>query len=231
MKKLLALLLAIAMLATLCACGKKDKDSDKGGSNDPEAVAEAFAEAYELEDYAALIDLYAYDFEAELKDDALDYYDSEDEFFEEMSDEYDEKITSWKGAYKAVLKEADEYLKGEYGDDYKLKVKATDTEELDEDEIEDIIDYLLDECDGYVDEDAVKDIDEAMDVTVETSISGEDGEDSSTLIVTVVKIDGKWKVADCEYVYDDEEYDYDDDYYYDDDDYYYDDEEYYYDEY
>lgn len=228
MKKLLALLLAIAMLATLCACGKKDKDSDKGGSNDPEAVAEAFAEADILEDLKAQFDLTAYDYETMYKEDWLDDYgcDDEDEFFEELSEDYDEDISSWNDWYKRKLNNAKESYKDYYGDDYKLKVKATDTEELDEDEIEDIIDYLLDECDGYIDEDAVEDIEEAMNVTVEASISGEDGEDSGIMYVTVVKIDGTWKVADYDYGYsadyDDEDYDYDDEDYDYDDDYYYD---------
>ncbi len=225
MKKLLALLLAIAMLATLCACGKKG-DDEKGVKNDPEAVAEAFVEAMELDDIASLIDLYAYDYEAVVQDDALDEYDSEEDFFEAISEEYGEDIDSWKDAYKAVLKESKEYLKDAYGSDYKIKVKASDTVDLDEEELEEVKEDLFD-YDDYIDQDKVEEIEEAKEVTVDASISGEDGEDEGTVVVVVVKYDGKWKVADYRFVNDD----YDDDYYYGDyeddyntdydDDYYY----------
>lgn len=193
----LAILLSLVMLVSmlsLTACGKKDK-ADEGEANNPEDVAEAFVEAWELEDYASMIDLYAYDFEAELKDDALDEFDSEEEFFEEMSAEFDEDVSSWKEVYKAFLKQSDEWLKEDYGDDYTLTVKATGTEEMDEETVGGVINYLLDKYEGYIDEDAVEDIEEAVEVTVEAVISGEEDETTDDLTVTVVKIDGKWKVA------------------------------------
>lgn len=211
---------------------KGDKDGDGDGDDDEKEAASAedvavdFVKAEVLEDYVSQFDLAVFDYEAMLKDNVLNNYDSEDEFFEEMSDEYDENITSWKKVFSVILKDAKEYFEDTYGDDYKLKVKATDTEELDEDEIEEVIDYLLDECDGYVDEDALENIKEAMNVTVEVSVSGSRDDDAYTIIVTVVKIDGKWKVADYDYGYsadyDDEDYDYDDEDYDYDDDYYYD---------
>lgn len=205
MKKLVSIALILCLLVGLTACGKKDK-ADEGVANNPEDVAEAFVEAWELEDYASMIDLYAYDFEAELKDDALDEFDSEEEFFEEMSAEFDEDVSSWKEVYKAFLKQSDEWLKEDYGDDYTLTVKATGTEEMDEETVGGVINYLLDKYEGYIDEDAVEDIEEAVEVTVEAVISGEEDETTDDLTVTVVKIDGKWKVANWYHTVDYDDY-------------------------
>lgn len=206
----LAILLSLVMLVSMLsftACDKKEKD-DESVPNNPEEVAEAFAQAWEMEDYVSLIDLYAYDFEAELKDDALDEFDSEEEFFEELSEECDEDISSWKKAYKVFLDQAKEYMKEEYGDDYELTVEATDTEEMDEEEVEAVINYLLENYDEYIDEDAVEDIEEAVDVIVEISISGHVYGESviNDLTVTVVKIDGKWKVANWYHTADYDDY-------------------------
>ena len=227
MKKLLALLLAVAMLVTLCtACDKKSKS--EGSANDPESVAEDFAKAIEAQDHASLFDLYAYDYEAYLQESTLDEYDSEDDFFEELSEMYDEEIDSWKDAYKAVLNRNKDQLEDEYGSDYKIKAKASDTVDLDEDELEEVKEDLLD-WDDYIDEDEIEKIKDAKKITVDATISGEDGEDEGTVVVIVVKYDGKWKVADYWFDYEDD-YDDDEEYYYDyEDDYDY--EEYYYDEY
>lgn len=204
----LAILLSLVMLVSmlsLTACDKKEKE-DESAPNNPEDVAEAFVEAWELEDYAAMIDLYAYDFEAELKDDALDEFDSEEEFFEEMSAEFDEDVSSWKEVYKAFLKQSDEWFKEDYGDDYELTVEATGTEEMDEETVGGVINYLLKKYDEYIDEDAVEDIEEAVEVTVEAVISGEEDETTDNLTVTVVKIDGKWKVANWYHTADYDDY-------------------------
>ncbi|MBQ3202524.1 MAG: hypothetical protein IJB36_02645 [Clostridia bacterium] len=226
MKKLLALLLAVAMLVTLCAaCDKKSKN--EGSANDPESVAEKFVKAIEARDHASLFDLYACDYEAYMQDNTLEDYDSEEDFFEDISEMYDEEIDSWKDAYKAVLNRNKDQLEDKYGSDYKIKAKASDAVDLDEEELEEVKEDLLD-WDDYIDEDEVEKIKDAKKITVDASISGEDGEDEGTVVVIVVKYDGKWKVADYWFDYEDD-YDDDEDYDYEGD--YYDDKEYYYDEY
>lgn len=195
MKKLFALLLAVAMLLTLTACGDKDK-GDKGVANNPEAVAKAFVKAELLQDVREVKDLYAYDYEAELKDEAIDEFGDEETFFEEFGEEIGEKISSWNAAYAAAKKMYKEQLEEEFGK-YTLSVSVTDTIEMDEDELEDVKGDLEDYVsDGYLSAKDWKSIEEGVIVTVEIVIEGEEDEEESIFDVYLVKVDGKWKVAD-----------------------------------
>lgn len=219
MKKLLALLLAVAMLVTLCACGKKDKEG--AATDDPKAVAQAFAKASPEQDYNAIFDLTVFDFEQYMKDSLTDQYGEEDTLFAELGEELDKDIDSWKDVYSAMLEEAKADLEDEYGS-YKIKTKVTETVDLDEDEVQDIIEYLKDEWGKYIDEDKVEDISKAKDITVEITVKGEDDEETQTRVITVVKYDGEWKMADNKAASGAKDDDYDEDYdvSYDEDEYY-----------
>ena len=194
MKKLFALLLAMAMILTLTACG--DKGSDKGVANKPEDVAKAFVKAEALNDMNEMKGLYVHDYEAEMKADALDEYGDEETFFEEFSEEMGEEIKSWNAAFAAVKKMYKEQLEEMYGK-YTLSVDVTDTIEMDEDELEDIKydleDYI---SDGYLSEKDWNNIKAGVIVTVELAIEGEENEDKVAYDVYLVKVGSKWKVAD-----------------------------------
>lgn len=194
MKKLLALLLALAMLMALCACGGKDKDDKDDVTGDPEAVAEAYAKASPEEDYAAIFDLHVVDIEQTMKDEVTDYYDSEEDFFAQASEEYDTTIDSWKDVYAAMLKNEKANLEEIYGQ-YLIKTEVTDSVELDEDELAEAKEELLDEWEDYVDKDKVQDVTKAMNVTVKITVDGEKEDSTRTMVATVFKYDGEWKVA------------------------------------
>lgn len=205
-KKLLALLLALVMLLALCACGSKSSDrsdDDDETASDPETIAETFAQRMTESDYKAIFDLCAFDLEDSLKDECLAGYDDKDELFEDLSDKYGKDIDSWKDFYAVMMTKQQDFLADEYGEDYKIKTKVLDTADLDEDELDDVKDYLLDEWGGYINEDEVENIPKGMDVTIKVTIKGDEDESSATYTITMVQYDGEWKVAD----YDEEDED------------------------
>ena len=193
MKKLFALLLAVAMILTLTACG--DKGSDKGVSNNAEDVAKAIAKAEVYSDIKEMKTLWAYDYEAELKDEALEEFDSEEEFFEALGDEYDEEITSWNDAFAVVKKSEREYLEDRYGEDFTVTVSVEESVEMDEDELADTIAELIDDHEDYVNESDLSKVKEGMIVTVTVVVKGENQENENSSDVYLIKVGGKWKVA------------------------------------
>ena len=218
MKKWLALLLAVTMVLTLTACGDK-KDDDKGTANKPEEVAKAFVKAELYNDIKEVKGLWVYDYEGMLKDETLEEYGTEEDFFEEISEEYGEDINSWNAAYAQVKKLQKEYMEERYGENFKLSVSADEPIEMDEDELEYLIDDLEDEYEGYIDESALKEVKEGVIVPVTITIKGDNQEQEQTYGVYVIKMGKKWKVADYERNYEPPQADdYDDDYDYDDDD-------------
>ena len=221
MKKLLALLLAMAMILTLTACGG-DKDDDKGVANKPEEVAKAFVKAELYNDVKELKGLWAYDYEAMIQDETLDEYGTEEDFFEEAGEEYGEDINSWNDAYAMVKKLQKEYMEERYGKGFKVTVSADKSIKMDEDELDDLIDDLKDEYEGYVNRSDLNDVQEGVIVPVTIVIKGDNQEQEQTYGVYVIKLGKKWKVADYERNYeppqaDDDDDDYVDDYVGDDD--------------
>ena len=204
MKKLFALFLAIAMILTLTACGDK-KDDDNGVANKPEDVAKAFVKAETLQDVRELKGLYAYDYEAELKDETIDEYGDEETFFEEFGEEIGEEINSWNSAYAAVKKMYKEQLETVYGK-YTLSVSAVDTTKMDEDALAalkgDMEDYV---SDGYLSAKDWESIKEGATVRVKVVIDGEEDTDTSHYDVCLVKIGSKWKVVESDFVFVDDE--------------------------
>ena len=217
MKKWLALFLSVVLLCgcvTACSNNKNGKDSGdnktshsnkKKDAGDPEAIAEEFAVAMPEMDYVAIFDLCVFDFEQSLMDEILAEYGDEEELFADATEEFEEAIKTWEDFYAVISREEKESLAEHFGSDYKIKTKVTGSLELDEDELEDTKDYLLEDWSDYVNEDKVATISKGMDVYVKTTITGEKNEDVQTLIVTMVKYSGKWKVADYRYEESDED--------------------------
>lgn len=197
-KKLLALLLALVMLLALCACGNKSSDrsdDDDETASDPEAIAEKYVRLACEMDIAAMFDLCVFDYEQLIKDAALEDYADEEEFFEEISEEYGEEVDSWKDAFAAIKAEAKEELADEYGDDYAIQVEVIESVELPADKLEYVKANLLEDWDGYVNTNKVANISKGMEITVEVTFEGEYEEETDTITITMMKCDGKWKVA------------------------------------
>lgn len=207
MKKLFALLLAVAMLLTLTACG--DKKEDDGVANKPEDVAEEFVKGMMNSDFNRIFNLYAFDYEEALQGESLEYYDDKEAFFEEMSDQYDEEITSWSQLYQIAKQETKAELEEDFGKGYKITVKAGDVVDMGDEDLDELIDEVDDDYGDYTSMRDLKDAEEGKIVTVIITIKGEDedGEDveeEKTYEIYMLKMNGKWKVADYSYIYNDE---------------------------
>lgn len=173
MRKLLCLLLSLLMLVSLVACGDKDDSDDKGGKSGgktakPETVVEKFVDCFIDADVGGVFDL--------INPDMLDYAMEEEGMSKsDLNDMADELSEELKSMY--------EYVEEMTGEKLKMSYEITYEWELDEDELEDIQSEY---------EDAGVEIEEGkvfeVDLTME--IAGE--EDTQTMEIVVVKIDGKW---------------------------------------
>lgn len=154
----------------------------------PQSIAEKYAEAYIFGDICKLQKYSAYD----CYEFALRSYDDEEEYFEIMSDHYDEDITSWDDLSKAQRAYADEEFSDEYGD-YKVTIEATRVKDISIRKLAEECGYQLDllEEQGLIDRD---DIAEAKEVTLKLKIAGEDTTDRDTGTIYLVRLGFFWKV-------------------------------------
>jgi len=136
-----------------------------------------------------------------------------DKIWKEMMKEFDITEEDWNKAlldvmevkninalYDKLQKDAKEQLYDNYGKNYKTKIKITDTTVYEKDEIEDEIEWIRESFErntrlsfDKVIRGKIKGI---VEFEVEMTISGPDGEDTSTETVECVKIGGRWWVLD-----------------------------------
>ncbi len=81
----------------------------------------------------------------------------------------------------------------EYGDDWTLDIEITKTKELKNSDLKDYEDTIENYYDIEVD------IEEGFTVKFKYTLEGEDGDDKGRAEVDVLKINGKWVLADCLY--------------------------------
>ena len=104
----------------------------------------------------------------------LGYYD-EDDFFEAMSDKYDENITSWGSFFKAKNKSDKETIE-DLVEKYKITTEVTRTKDIS-------VKKLLKENSRLIE-------------GLEAKVKGEDQTVRNTYDMYLVKIGGAWKVLD-----------------------------------
>ena len=171
------------------------KDKDGAVDNNAESVAVAYAEAYAVDDHEAMFSLSVYDLKQKSIDDIMRYYDSEEEFFADASEEFGAEVDSWNSYFKADHKDTKAWLQEEYGD-YKISVKKGNVNELNDDELSDIIQLLRTTANGYYDTAIEEDISAGYIIEVTLGLEHEGGTESAKHEVYVVCCDGKWKVID-----------------------------------
>lgn len=157
--------------------------------NSPSGIAERYVKAYIFQDAITLNQLCAYDYYA-LQ--LYEYDHDEESFFEAVSDEIDEEITSWKDYSKYMKKYITEYLSDEYGE-YKITLEATRVKNKSIKKFEEENTSLLKKIEKRTnfDRDGISAIKE---VTVKTKIQGEEKTDRETVTIYLVKIGFSWKV-------------------------------------
>ena len=124
----------------------------------------------------------------------LGYYDDEDDFFEAMSDKYDENITSWGSFFKAKNKSDKETIEDLVGK-YKITTEVTRTKDISVKKLLEENSRLIEglEAKGLIDRD---DISAAKGIVVKMKVKGEDQTVRNTYDMYLVKIGGAWKVLD-----------------------------------
>ena len=146
----------------------------------------------------ARVGLTAYDWKAR----QLGYYDDdEDDFFEDMSDKYDENITSW-GSYFKVKNRSDKEKVEDLIGKYKITTEVTRKKDISLKKLLEENSGLIKklEAEGLIDRD---DISAAKEITVKMKVKGEDQTIRNTYDMYLVKIGGAWKVLDYDIDYDD----------------------------
>lgn len=134
------------------------------------------------------------------KEKLLRYWDSEEDFFEAMSKEFDADITSFSQYYKALDEWWKEQLEDTYGD-YTIEIEAKNVRDtstsktLSSSEINFI---------GDIDEIEEEDVAACKKVTVKAKIKGEDNKNEEKYVVYLAKINGAWKVLGYNTVDDDD---------------------------
>ena len=95
--------------------------------------------------------------------------------------------------YEDLFGGGDEYvdflynsLTDQYGEDFELSYKISDSTEMDEEEIKELEEDYKDQYDIKIT------IDEAYTLSIKMTVEGEDDSDTEVSDVTVVKIDGDW---------------------------------------
>lgn len=201
MKRITALLLAVAMLLTLGACGKKDEEKPAANPTEVSTLAENFIKAYYLRDYVTQFSMYLYDARKQWEDKAIEDVGSAKKFFELAQKQADDKgidvtVTSFDSYYEAYRQFILEDCRNLYGE-YKLTTTATGVTKLTEEELPHFRNELLiGPSKEYMDEKTLNAIDEVYIVIVNISVDGEKRDYNENYRVYVVNHNGKWLVAD-----------------------------------
>ena len=194
-KKWICLLLALAMVCGLCACGEGDTPS-----TNYEQAAEEYIEAYFLRDSAKRFSMFFYDARRQWEDKMVADNGSAAAFFAEAQKQANAKgvdvtIDSFDNYYAAyhqfILKDCETI----FGKGYKVTVKTTESTKLEGEQLTLFIDRQLGSLnDKYVDVDAYRALTDIYTVVVHLHVEGSLKTHDETYQVQVGYHDGKWKV-------------------------------------
>ena len=181
-----ALVLAIVLIAVFAG----------GGS--PESAALKYVQAAVAFDYDGVVKYCAYDVDEYIKAEYAEADMSQREFNSWLYHSYE--VRSVKALFDQTRLEIKQEYRDEYGRNYKISFEVIDIDVLSKSQIRDKKKEIERDFDYYdCDIDTIIRIDqitEMAEVEIEANISGSEGEDRNELVLTVVKINGKWRVLD-----------------------------------
>ena len=194
MKKILAALLALVMLLSLAACSEK-KSSTASAPTSPEDIACLYMKAASNGDFATTESYLIYDPEvlADHRMAALNM--SETEFYRMASNQVDTAVTNWRDLQKAAQKMVREQMQAQYGDNYAIAVETVSSKSITLEELNSAYGHLLAEAKEKASVD-VSAITEAKIVTVAGTLRSNNGTETDTSDVVMVKFPDGWKVLD-----------------------------------
>ena len=155
----------------------------------PQSVAKRYCLAAWKNDPAQIARCTAFDYKAVV----INKYDDEEDFYEKVSDIYDEDIRSWKEYSKLMRESTMEEYEDEYGE-YKITAKVTRIKNISERKLEEEVGtQLYEKLEEYgFDSDKIT---ASKIITVKVKLIGEDGRENETIDVYMAKINGLWKVV------------------------------------
>lgn len=158
----------------------------------PKNLAKKYVKANVYGDIVAMHKYLAYDNYANILGD-----EDEEDYFEDLSDDLDEEITSWKDLAKYNREESEENLEDEYGD-YKIEMEITKVKDVSARSLEKDFEYLYDRLEDNTDFDR-DDISAGKTVKIKMKIKGDEGTERYELTVYLVKMGMSWKVLTQQY--------------------------------
>ena len=140
--------------------------------------------------------LTAYDW----RNETIQSYKDEDDFFEAMSDQYGEDVKSWGSYYRAVNKDAKESVE-DYVGKYSKTVSVTKVRDISVKKLQDDMQSFINrlEKNGSIDADKIS---AAKSITVKMKIKGEEQTIRNTYDMYLVKIGMAWEVLDYDVDFD-----------------------------
>ena len=195
MKKLLALLLAMALAITMCACGKKEETPTSA-----EEMATTFIRAYCTKDKLTYFPLYLHNERQRWEEQLLKDHGSEEAFCAVVQQQADEKGLSVEvHSFDDYLREFhNTYLndaQAKYGD-HTVSTELTKSALMSAEELASFLEsWKGGTFAAYVAESELDKITEAYAMTVTFRVDGTITDYQETYQITVVLHDGQWKVA------------------------------------
>ena len=202
MKKVLALLLAVGMLLTLCSCGKEaNTNTSSIVPDDVAQTAEAFIKAYYMRDYLTQFSLCFHDARRQWEDKAITDLGSEQNFLALAQKQANEKgidvrVDSFETYYTSYREFMIADVAETYGE-YTLTVTCSGGTKMDDAQLTQFCDGLLSgAAKDYVNAGDLKAVTDAYTVSVNIVIDGEKRDYNETYFVYLVNHQGNWLVAD-----------------------------------
>ena len=202
MKKLMALLLGVWMLLTLCSCGKDAPTNTPSTVPDDVAqTAEAFIKAYYMRDYLTQFSLCFHDARRQWEDKAIQDLGSEQNFLalaQKQANEkgIDVKVDSFETYYTSYREFMIADVAQTYGE-YTLTVTSTGCTKMDDGKLKEFCNGLLSgAAKDYLHAGDLRAITDAYTVSVNIVIDGEKKSYNETYFVYLVNHQGNWLVAD-----------------------------------
>lgn len=205
MKKLSALLMAVMLLITLCACGQQAEPANDSIKDpvpeDAGKLAETFITAYYLRDYATQFSLCLYDARGQWEAAAIKDAGSEKDFFKLVVEQAAAKgeevvVDSFDSYYAAYHRFYVNNVKENFGE-YTLNTEITQSVKMTEDLLPQFRENLLvGPSKEYMDEAVLNAIDTVYTISVHLTVEGELKDFSETYLVYAVFYNNQWFVAD-----------------------------------
>ena len=158
----------------------------------PERVAKKYMDAWMYGDVVTLHKYLAYDNYADIVGDM-----DEDDYFEDLSEKYDEDITSWEELAEYNYVTNDEWYSDEYGD-YKIEITVSKVKDKTPRSLKKEFESVIDRLEEYTDYDH-DDVSAGKVLEIKVKIKGDEDSLRTSYNLYMVKMGLSWKIFNITY--------------------------------